>query len=366
MTLGIISDWRQIKFKQSNAKNPNDFYPELKRRVEAYFTENKFSKQGSNLLFSKALLLIGLDIIIYTAILSNFFSFWGVFTLFILFGINTCLICMNITHDILHSSFFKNKKWNKYFSYFFDLNGFSSLNWSITHNFEHHTFTNIAGIDHDIDKLIWLRLAPTDAYYRFHKFQHLYALPLYMFTTLNWIFYSDYILLNNFRKMGKTTGKDIALFFLFKVLYVTIFLAIPMAILNLAWWQTVICFLVFSMSGGFLAAVIFQLAHVVEGVDYPLPDSEGNIENLWAVHQLKTTSNFATRSRWILELFGGLNFQIEHHLFPHVSHVHYYAISPIVRKTAYEYGLPYHEHMSLFQAITSHLKILKRLGREKN
>lgn len=360
MSAAGLFHWRQIKFKSANS---TDFYPELRNRVEAYFVENKLTKQGEVRLYGKAILLLLIDALIYSAIISNYFGFWGVLFLYMLLGLCTCLICMNITHDLLHGSFFSNRKWNKIFGYFFDLNGFSSLNWTITHNLEHHTYTNIAGADRDINKLIWLRLSPTDDYYFFHRFQHLYALPIYFFTTLNWTFFSDYALLKGFWKEGKATVKDVILFFLFRILYLSLFIFIPMALLSLAWWQTLICYMAFSFSGGLLAAIVFQLAHIVEGVDYPLPDNGGTIEDLWAAHQLKTTSNFATRSRWVTELFGGLNFQIEHHLFPHVSHVHYFAISKIVRKTAYEYGLPYNEQPSFSAAIFSHFSILKKLGK---
>ena len=111
-------------------------------------------------------------------------------------------------------------------------------------------------------------------------------------------------------------------------------------------------------------AIVFQLAHVVEDVQQPLPTSEGNIENEWAIHQLQTTANFARNNRFINWFVGGLNFQVEHHLFPNICHIHYRKISYIVERTAREYGLPYHLKPSFISAVASHTRMLKVLGRK--
>ncbi len=359
MATVLVHDWRKIKFK---ASQPTDFYPEVKRRVDAYFNERKLSRSGDWRLWVKSLALVLLDLIIYAAILSDAFGFLGVFTLYTLLGVTTCLICLNIFHDALHGAFFRSKKWNRALGYLFDVNGFSSEVWSISHNLEHHTYTNIAGVDHDIDKMILLRLAPTDGIFAFHRFQHWYALPLYMLTSLNWSLYSDYTCYYNAIKQKKVNIVDIALFILGKLAYLSIFIIIPMLVLSLPWWQILIGYLSMQFVGGLIAAVVFQLAHVIDGVEYPLPDEYGNMEDLWAIHEIKTTSNFGVDDIVLTHLIGGLNFQIEHHLFPHISHVHYPAISKIVRQTAKEYGLPYLCQPSFREALCSHLRTLKKLG----
>lgn len=349
---------QSVKFK---ASVPTDFYPEVKRRVDAYFAGK--SKQGDYRLWGKTLFLLTLNAVIYFTILSNAFSFGGVILLYTLLGIVTSLICINVTHDTLHGAFFKSKKNNHLFGYLFDAYGFSSYIWNVSHNLEHHTYTNIAGLDHDIDKMIWLRLAPTDGYYSFHRFQHIYALPLYTMTSLNWAYYSDIIYFFKGFWQGSIPLKNFAIGMFFKIFQLSIFVLIPIALLSISWWQIVIAYIAMQMAGGLLAAILFQLAHVVEGVEYPLPDEYGKMEDLWAIHELKTTSNFATNTPWVGHLFGGLNFQLEHHLFPQVSHVHYPAISKIMKTTAAEYGLPYHEHPSFSAAVLSHLRTLKKLGR---
>lgn len=358
MAKTILKDPRKIKFKPS----AEGFLAEVRRRVEAYFKENNLSRQADWGLWLKTGLLLALNAAFYIALLSNHFGFLGVIVLYSLFGMTTSFICINIIHDVLHGSFFKSKFLNKCLGYFFDFQGFSSKIWEISHNLDHHTYTNISGIDQDIDKMFFLRLAPTDGFFSFHRFQHLYALPLYTFTTLNWAHYTDYLLMRRYWKEGKASNKDLGMFILFKVLYLMTYIAIPIFVISLPWWQTFLGYVLMQMVGGLIAAVVFQLAHVVEGVEYPLPDENGHMDYAWAIHEMKTTSNFATHSAFTSQLFGGLNFQIEHHLFPHISHVHYYRISPLVRETAQEYGLPYNSIPTFWKAVYSHLRILKKFA----
>jgi linoleoyl-CoA desaturase len=115
--------------------------------------------------------------------------------------------------------------------------------------------------------------------------------------------------------------------------------------------------------GGLILSFVFQLAHTVEGTDHPLPDETGTINNEWAIHQMTTTVNFSRKNRLISWYVGGLNFQVEHHLFPRICHIHYPKIADIVKTTATEYKVPYMENNSFFSAIKSHFATLKRLGK---
>jgi len=133
-------------------------------------------------------------------------------------------------------------------------------------------------------------------------------------------------------------------------------------VLPYAWWQVFIGFFAMHYVSGFILSVIFQPAHVIDGTDYPEPDAEGRLENNWAIHQLRTTTNFAQRSKIFSWYVGGLNLQVEHHLFPNVCHVHYRKISKIVKETAEEFQLPYKSYDTFAQAMVGHAKLLKELG----
>ena len=148
-----------------------------------------------------------------------------------------------------------------------------------------------------------------------------------------------------------------------KIIYFSVWIAIPM-ILGIAWWQVLIGFFVMHYTAGLILSIVFQLAHVVDETTNPVPNEEGEIENTWAIHQLYTTANFAPKNKIVNWFTGGLNHQVEHHLFPHISHVHYGKIAEIVKQTASECDLPYHEFKTLRSAVIAHYKHLRDLGQQ--
>ena len=238
--------------------------------------------------------------------------------------------------------------------------------WKITHNVIHHTYTNIEGLDEDLTVSPLLRLSPSAPRKPMHRFQHLYAFGAYSMSTLFWVFVKDYKYFLQ-RDLGPYKNKkhppaEIATLVITKLVYYAWALALPLWLLPIPWWQVLIGFVVVHLTAGLILGVVFQLAHVVEGTDYPAPDPEGVMENAWLVHEMATTSNFGRRNRLLCWYVGGLNFQVEHHLFPRTCSVHYPAISPIVEEVAREYGVPYNAQPTLSAAIASHYRMLKRLG----
>jgi linoleoyl-CoA desaturase len=147
-----------------------------------------------------------------------------------------------------------------------------------------------------------------------------------------------------------------------KILFYGYILVIPLIFLPIAWWAVVLLYLMMHFISGFTLSVIFQTAHVMPESEYPMPDDSGNIDNNWAIHQLMTTNNYAPGNRILSWFVGGLNYQVEHHLFPTICHVHYRKISGIVQETAKEYNIPYHVHPTFINALSAHYQMLKKLG----
>lgn len=343
-------------------QNKADFYATVKERVEAYFKQKGITRFANWTMHLKILLLFSVYAACYAAIMSNAFSGTALIAWYSLLGMIMGLIGFNFSHDVMHGAYFANPKLNRILSYVFDFNGTSSYVWKYTHNFKHHTYTNIPGFDEDIDKAIILRLSPRDKVYPFHRFQFIYGPILYALTTVNWALYSDYKYVIEQMKSGDIPKQEAALFFALKAANLFVFLLLPMLLLDAPVWQVILGFFSMHFAAGLTIAFIFQLAHIVEGVEFPFPDGQNAIQMPWAEHELRTTSNFATKSLLCTHVVGGLNFQIEHHLFTYVCHVHYPDISPIVKKTAEEFGLPYHEHETLWKAMTSHIRLLKKFG----
>lgn len=352
-----MSKQEKIRFSSSSS----DFHRVLKLKIDAYFNSHQLSRYGNWQLWLKSIVLVLATVLVYTAIISQMFSPWILLMLCGVLGVLKGSIGFIICHDALHGTLSPSPKVNRACGYIFDLLGMSSLIWKITHNHNHHIYTNIHGKDHDIDKAILLRFSPQDRLYWFHQYQHVYIFILYFFTGLAWITYGDYRFLYLQRK--EFQNSEIWLTLLLKGCNLLIFLGLPLLFMSLPAWQILTGYLISIMVGGFYIAIIFQLAHLVEDVSFPTPNLEGDLPYAWAVHEMHTTSNFAVDSFWAAFFLGGLNFQIEHHLFANISHVHYPKISRIVKQTAQEFNLPYHEQKTVLAAIKSHIKTVRALGR---
>jgi linoleoyl-CoA desaturase len=358
---------KTIKFLNKDKKN---FAITLRKKVNAYFKEKNISTKGEGRLLGKSITMLGIYFVPFLAILFLPMSGWLMLLLAVVMGIGMAGVGMSVMHDAVHGSF-SQKGWvNKLFSSTMYSIGGNVFNWKMQHNLFHHTYTNIEGYDEDIRSRVVIRLSHEAPLKKVHRFQHVYAFFLYSLMTISKLV-GDFFQLNEYNKTGLTKEqnakpkREYVKLIVSKVLYLGVAIALPIIFTSFAWWLVLLGFLVMHLTAGLIMSVIFQMAHVVEGADQPVPDENGALESEWAIHELMTTANFSRRNRLLGWYIGGLNFQIEHHLFPHISHVHYRKISPIVEETAKEFGLPYNQKKTLFHAIASHIRILKELGRKK-
>jgi linoleoyl-CoA desaturase len=345
---------------------PNSFHSELKRRISQYFEEVGRSTTGEYKIFIKAVILMVAFVFIYVHLV--FFTPIVVVAILecVLLGIVVSSIGFNVMHDGSHGTFSKYKWLNKFAALSLNILGGNSFMWKMKHVVIHHAYTNVDGVDDDINAGPLLRLAATQKKYRLHKYQHIYFGFLYSLLYIFWIFVSDYK--KYFAgKIGSVPLKKMSLadhlsFWGFKLLHLLLFIGLPIYILGFTPW--LIGFLVFALVAGFVLSIVFQLAHTVEHTAFPVANIDTNrLEDEWAIHQIRTTANFATRNKLISWFVGGLNFQIEHHLFPKISHVHYPAISKIIKKACADYGISYIEYPKMIMAVQSHVNYLRQLGR---
>jgi linoleoyl-CoA desaturase len=209
-------------------------------------------------------------------------------------------------------------------------------------------------------------MEPTQELKPIHRYQHIYAFFLYGLASLSWVFIKDYVkffqhqLGGHYRKTFPR--KEIFRLFIYKAIYYTLFLVIPLLVVELPWYWIIFGFLAAHFLEGFTLAIIFMLAHIIEGTSFPEPGPDGKVNMPWADMQMHTTANFAIKNPVVNYLFGGLNFQVEHHLFPKVCHIHYSKISKIVKQTAKDHNLPYLEYKTFFGAIASHTRLLRQFG----
>jgi len=361
----IVSPYylRNVKFAK---RVGDDFLAVARERVAAEFRRRKLSPNANHEMILKTLMVFSLYALCVVGIYSNYFQAGVLLGIYAFLGYVCSLHGLNVAHDALHGSYFRSPILNKILGYAFDCNCTSSFIWRLSHNTHHHIYTNIPGLDFDIDKGSVLRFQPTDPLYKYHYWQNWYALPIYCLTSLNWGFYSDIIwMIKEYRKGGVPNG-EFVLFFLLKVVHPFFLMVLPIFLLSVSWWVPIVGYLILHMISGVTSAIVFQLAHLVEGVEFVGVDQKGGLPYDWALHEMSTTANFATKSRLVTFLVGGLNFQVEHHLFPEICHVHYFWIADIVRRTAEDFNFPYKENLTFSDAVVSHFRTLKKLGRHRN
>ena len=354
-----------LKYTFDNSQH--SMFTALKKRVDEYFADEKLHQAGNQKLYIKGVLQVLSAAGLYTLLVFFTPPAWIAIPLCMVLGLNLAVIGFNLMHEGGHQSFSKHHWVNTASSYFLNILGGNIYYWKIKHNVNHHTYTNVEGMDSDIDVKPFMRLHADQPLHSYHRFQHIYWVFLYGISYLAWIFFEDFQKYATGRISPTSERKPIPLkehfiFWFTKVMYVGVYAVIP--ILFAGWLPWLIGFLIVTFVCGLAISVVFQLAHVVEGTAFhSATTGEAKGKQGWAAHQIESTANFATSSKSLYWLLGGLNFQIEHHLFPRISHIHYPAISVFVKESCRKWGIPYREHASMLDAIISHIVYLRRLGR---
>jgi len=351
-------------------KGKPSFHDVVRSQVNEYFKVNNISPYSNSRMYVKTVVMLSLYFVPYMFIVTGTasVSLWLFYGLYLLMGLGIVGIGTSVMHDSNHGAYTDNDTINNLLGSVLNILGGYSLNWKIQHNVLHHTYTNIEGLDEDINSGFILRMSPEKPLRKFHRFQHLYAWGLYCLMNIYWVTAKDYIHLfrydkNNLLQNQKTTlRKALIELSLLKVLYVIYMIVLPIMFSGEAWYHVVLGILAMHVVAGFSLAVIFQPAHVVETSDYSRPSEDRKMVNNWAVHQVMNTADFAQDNKLVSWFIGGLNFQIEHHLFPQVCHVHYPAIARIVESVANDFNLPYQVMPTFGSAIAAHGKMLKKLG----
>ena len=350
-------------------RDTTEFTTTLRARVDAYFQEKNLSRKGNWRLYLKTSIMLTLYFVPWALVT------WGAagtgvwfWVLEVVMGLGLAGIGLNVMHDANHDAFSKTQWVNVWMGRVLDLVGGNAAIWKIQHNVLHHTFTNVDGLDEDIDMHPFMRFSPLKPRYWWHRFQHIYSWGFYSLMTLFWMIAKDWLQVRRYHKKGlirpagTSVGKLSTSLAFTKTAYFTYVILLPMLFSGAAWYQVLAGWVLMQLVAGFILAVIFQPAHVMEDHDYQPAEKGVQLDVDVLTHQLRTTSNFGTGSKVFTWLCGGLNHQIEHHLFPQISHIHLRNIAPIVKKTAEEFGIPYRSSTTYWQAIGKHTRMLRSLG----
>ncbi len=341
------------------------FQRELRRRVEDFIRRTGLCQRDCPRMYVKTAVILAAFMLSYALLVFVARTWWQALPLAVILAFATAEIGFNIQHDGGHKAY-SNRAWvNKLMAMSLDMVGGSSYVWRWKHVVFHHTYVNVKGHDTDIDLGIFGRLSPQQRRRAFHRWQHFYLWPLYGVMVIKWHLYDDFHDVITGRmgenRFPRPRGWELVLFIGGKLTFLVLAFGIPLLFHPL--WSVVLFYALIAGIVGVFLSVVFQLAHAVERADFPCEDKiTGRIENPWAVHQVQSSVDFARDSRLVSWLVGGLNFQIEHHLFPTLSHVNYPAISGIVEGTCREFGVHYAAQPSFRAAVASHFRWLRRLA----
>lgn len=355
-------------------RGKDSFHETVIERVEAYFKKNNISPYANTKMWLKTTVMLLLFFVPCTLMIIGvgagrpwlFFGFWFMMA-WGMTGIGT-----SVMHDANHGTYSPNKKVNSFIGYILEIIGGFAVTWKIQHNDLHHTYTNISGLDEDLESIKLLRFSPNQPRYWFHRYQFIYAWFFYMIMTLYWMTIKDYIQVVKYKQHDLLTKHKLSLaeallrITFFKLFYYGYIIVLPVLFSGMPWYYILFGFLMMHFISGLFLSSIFQPAHIVEKSTFPLPlekDGKKQMEGSWAIHEVENTTDFAPNNRFLTWFIGGLNFQIEHHLFTGICHVHYPKLAPIVKETAREFGISYNVEPSFWQAFVGHFQMIKKLGR---
>ncbi len=344
---------------------PDTFQRALRQRVEEYFKTSGRKPRDCPEMYAKSAIVLSGCVAVYVVLVILAGVWWLAIPLAILLGLALAAAAFNVQHDGGHNAYSERRWVNKLAALTLDLLGGSSYVWARKHNAVHHSYTNVAGHDDDINLGFLGRLSPHQKRLRFHRLQHIYLWVLYGFLPMKWHVYDDFRDLIRGRTgahpFPRPKGWDLVTFVGGKVVFFSLAFGLPM--LLHPWWCVLALYAIASFVQGITLSVVFQMAHCVEDAEFPQPEPAScRIESSWAVHQVETTVDFAPRSRIIAWLVGGLNFQVEHHLFPQICHIHYPALSKLVEETCRDFGLRYRAYKTFLAGLASHYRWLRRMG----
>lgn len=350
----------------------DSFFESVIDRVDAYFEANNISPYANAEMWLKTAVMLLLYFSPYILMVTGLASDngWLFFALWALMGLGMVGIGTSVMHDANHGAYSPKKGVNNFISCILEIIGGYRITWRIQHNILHHTYTNLAGLDEDVDTMGILRLSPRQPGKWFHKYQHIYAWFFYAIMTLFWMTAKDYLQVIRYKQHDLLVKHKVSLkqalfrITLYKAFYYFYVITLPILYSGMPCWYMIIGFIMHVIAGLFLAS-IFQPAHIMESSEFAIPitsDGKQQMENSWAIHEIVNTTDFSPNSRILSWFIGGLNYEIEHHLFSGVCNVHFRKIAPIVRSVTAEYDIPYHVEPSFFKALAGHVRMLRKLG----
>jgi cytochrome P450/fatty acid desaturase len=346
------------------ATTHDPYFEELTKRVNAYFALPGRSRRAGPAMWRKSATLVALLVGLATAIYSGRLHGATFVVAFIAWQFVQFLTTIGIAHDATHGAYARSRKVNRWIGRIFDALGIDSSHWIANHLHSHHAAPNVPLRDSAIESFSLVRLHPKTKGRHIHRLQHWYMFAVYSLVTVFQVYFLEPVsfahrVFGFRREPGWIAG--LARMLAKKLAVLGWSLVLPLVVLSNPWSEIATGWLLGHMLCGLALGIIFQTTHLHEGTSFIEPDADGRLPSPFAMHVLATTAEFSVENPIVTWIAGGLNLHVTHHLFPSVSQTHLPALSRIVRQTAREHGAPY-VHYSLWGALRSHVRMLRKLG----
>lgn len=353
-----------MQFVKYDTSVQTDFQKELKKNIDEFFASRKEGMKGNGLMMFKIFFFI-------TWMVSGYFvlftatTFWQTFAGYMISGTGSLLTTITVAHDASHKALSKNKYINRFFSYAWSLLGLSTYFWEAKHHHSHHSFTNVVEYDQDISQIKIIRMNPAATHKAYHKYQKYYAPFLYALFGFFAITFREFKLYG-VRQYGNTYSKHgpsvLFTIIIMKIFYFGLNLILPIYFIPIPAWQIILSFLLMVSIAGMYIALVLVVPHINMHAIFKVPSESGMINTNWFTHSLEVTVDSSPSSKLVNWFTGGLNTHVIHHFFPHICHIHYAQLTPIVQKTAQQFGIEYKQE-SFFSLLRSHFQFLGELGK---
>ncbi|HEX2628798.1 MAG TPA: fatty acid desaturase [Chitinophagaceae bacterium] len=343
----------------------DDIYPGIKARVQRYFAGSGQNRFADNRIWFKASALLLIATGCYFIALTTG-SQLSVFILYPLSFWFLLLLGFNIGHDAAHGCLTGNKKKDAFlFASSFVLLGANPYLWKIRHIHSHHPYPNVEGCDADMELTGLFRFTHSQPHRKIHRYQQYYAPLLYSTYTLYWIFYKDFMLFARRQQVNihfiNHSPKEWVRLFVYKLIYLFLFIGLPIIIQPKLTAAFIFAFLLSHFINSLFLLFTFLMSHHVPQTGFHAAIHNDTIPHSWAMQQVMSSADFHADKKWAYWLFGGFNAHVAHHLFPGICHIHYRAITQIIKRQLFIRSVPYHS-FTWWQGVKFHFQLLKQMG----
>jgi len=342
----------------AKAANADAEYLELCRLVDQVLPRHKSFAPVSY--YVKAAVILG------TAVaLEMYMHTYGEYRWYLsgILGFFMALIGLNVQHDANHGAISRNPWVNRILGMSQNWIGGSAVDWIHQHVVQHHTETNDVHHDPDIVGSGLLRLNPLKPTASHLVYQHIYVFFLIALFGLNVVYESlNHIVkgahhapMSKMITSNRVFDASASLFFVFR--WIVFPLAQQESLAAAA--MTFLNIFPMFMVGGYYLAFFFIISHNFEGV-HMFDKSSAKSTQSFLYKQVASSSNVG--GSFLCFINGGLNYQIEHHLFPRIQHTHYPTIAPVVREFCLARNIPYRHFPTVSENLRSCVAHLAKMA----